>query len=205
MATKKTKNAKTPKTAENPAKTKRARTITHETESARERHAKAEADLSGGVVVTLKKTSAMGKSETMVETVRAVERKPHPKVHDVGDRSIAPDATLYEIACGWLQSMRADGATEATLDGYEGELRTAWRELGSDTPVATLTRDRVLEFLTSPPVCLKKDGTPKASPGVDKTRRALIMSLRWYATETRCEMDQALRAEVLKKRGAFDL
>jgi hypothetical protein len=92
-------------------------------------------------------------------------------------------ATLAELAERYLEHLEAEDRSHGTLFSYGIELRTACKELGGDTPLASLTPEQVAAYYDSPRVTRLKSGKPKAKPSVDKTRRVLRLALVWAAEQ----------------------
>ncbi len=93
------------------------------------------------------------------------------------------ELTLAALAEGYLHALEDSGAGNGTIASYGMELKTAVRELGSETPVSTLTDDRVAEYFKSDAVMKTRNGKPKAPPTFLKTQRVLRQALVWAATE----------------------
>jgi hypothetical protein len=91
------------------------------------------------------------------------------------------NATLADIAAGYLVSMEESGKSSGTIASYSMELRTAMTELGEATPVAEITVERVHDFFTSKRVTKLRSGKAKSQLSVDKTRRVLRLALVWAA------------------------
>jgi hypothetical protein len=91
------------------------------------------------------------------------------------------NATLADIAAGYLEDMEAKGKSSGTISSYGMELRTAMTELGETTPVAEITVERVHEFFTSKRVTKLRSGKNKSQLSIDKTRRVLRLALCWAA------------------------
>ena len=85
--------------------------------------------------------------------------------------------TLGELANKYREHLEAQGKSAGTVFSYGMELKTAMAELGADTIVSTLTRERIAAFNESPRVTRLKSGKPKAEPSVLKTRRVLRLAL----------------------------
>ncbi len=93
------------------------------------------------------------------------------------------ELTLATLSEGYLHALEDTGAGTGTLASYGMELKLATRELGSETPVALLTDDRVREYFNSDAVMKTRTGKPKAPPTYLKTQRVLRQALVWAATE----------------------
>ncbi len=94
-----------------------------------------------------------------------------------------PELTIATLSEGYLHALEDTGAGTGTLASYGMELKLAMRELGAETPVATLTDDRVREYFNSDAVMKTRTGKPKAPPTYLKTQRVLRQALVWAATE----------------------
>lgn len=110
--------------------------------------------------------------ETATETTPE-EKKP------AKSRSAKSDATLADVAEGYLKHMEESGKSAGTSFSYRLELTTALKALGAETAVRSLTPERVLEFFVSDTVMRTRTGVQKAKPTVDKTRRVLRLALLW--------------------------
>jgi hypothetical protein len=91
------------------------------------------------------------------------------------------NATLADIAAGYLAHMEETGKSSGTIASYGMELRTAMADLGEATPVADLTIERVHEYFTSKRVTKLRSGKNKSQLSIDKTRRVLRLALVWAA------------------------
>jgi hypothetical protein len=91
------------------------------------------------------------------------------------------NATLADIAAGYLEHMANAGKSDGTISSYRMELRTAAIELGEETPIAEITVERVHEFFTSKRVTKLRSGKNKSQLSIDKTRRVLRLALVWAA------------------------
>ena len=87
--------------------------------------------------------------------------------------------TLEDVAAKYLAHLEDTGKSQGTLFSYKLELVTALDELGKDTPLATLTLARVLEFFVSDRVMKTRTGVQKARPTFLKTQRVLRLALVW--------------------------
>ncbi len=93
------------------------------------------------------------------------------------------ELTIALLAEGYLHALEDSGAGNGTIASYGMELKTAVRELGSETLVAQLTEDRVAEFFKSDAVMKTRNGKPKAPPTFLKTQRVFRQALVWAQTE----------------------
>jgi hypothetical protein len=89
------------------------------------------------------------------------------------------NATLADVASGYLAHMESEGKSDGTISSYRMELKTAATELGEDTPIADITPEKVHAFFTCKRVTKLRSGKNKAKPSVDKTRRVLRLALVW--------------------------
>ena len=122
--------------------------------------------------------------ETLPETATATEEPaPEPAKKKSKKKAKLPsgNATLADIAAGYLEHMADAGKSDGTVSSYRMELKTATSELGEETPIADLTVERVQEFFDSPRVTKLRSGKSKAKPSIDKTRRVLRLALVWAA------------------------
>ena len=87
--------------------------------------------------------------------------------------------TLKELSDRYVAHLKAQGKTESTVWGYGMELNTAQKELGEDTKLSAITPAQVEAFYRSDRVTRKRNGTPKAMPGILKTRRVIRLALVW--------------------------
>jgi len=87
--------------------------------------------------------------------------------------------TIAELAEGYLTNLEVIGKGRGTVFSYSIELKAAMRTLGTDTKVCKLTTKKVKDYFESDQVTKTRNGTPKAKPTVDKTRRVLRLALAW--------------------------
>lgn len=106
---------------------------------------------------------------------------PAPKRKGAKRKAKASDATLADLAEGYLKHLEEIGRSNGTVFSYRLELAVALDELGADTKAIDLTPERVVAFLASDRVNLTRSGTPKARVSVAKTTRVLRQSLQWAA------------------------
>jgi hypothetical protein len=92
---------------------------------------------------------------------------------------IGASLTLGELADRYLKHLEETGKSAGTLFSYAIELKTAQRELGADTLIASLTPEQVGAYFDSAAVMKLKSGRPKAMPSYLKTRRVLRLALCW--------------------------
>ncbi len=117
--------------------------------------------------------------ETVPETATATEEPAPeaepPKKAKGKKKAKVPsgNATLADVAAGYLAGMEEAGKSDGTISSYRMELKTAMDEIGETTPVADLTPDRVREYFESRRVTKLRS--------VDKTRRVLRLALCWAA------------------------
>jgi hypothetical protein len=122
-------------------------------------------------------------TEVQPETATATEEPAPSKKVKSKKKAKAPsaNATLADIAAGYLAHMEEAGKSDGTISSYRMELKTATSELDDETPIADLTVERVQEFFDSPRVTKLRSGKSKAKPSIDKTRRVLRLALCWAA------------------------
>ena len=89
------------------------------------------------------------------------------------------NATLADIAAGYLAHMEEKGNSAGTIASYGMELKTAMAELGEEIRVADLTLERVGEYFASKRVTKLRSGKNKSQLSIDKTRRVLRLALVW--------------------------
>ena len=94
-------------------------------------------------------------------------------------KSTGEPVTLGMLAGRYLEHLERQDKSHGTLFSYGIEIRTACKELGADTLIASLTPEQVAAYFESPRVTLLKSGKPKAKPSIDKTRRVLRLALVW--------------------------
>jgi hypothetical protein len=124
--------------------------------------------------------------ETQPETAVATEPPPEaepPKPKKVKGKKKAStptgNATLADIAAGYLAHMEEAGKSDGTISSYRMELKTAAAELGEDTPIADITPEKVQAFFDSKRVTKLRSGKNKSQLSIDKTRRVLRLALVW--------------------------
>ena len=98
--------------------------------------------------------------------------------------TIPENPTLQDVCDGYIESIQKDGRTSGTAASYTNDLKVATKFLGAQSPVNQLTVERVQEFFDSPGVTTKRNGVPKNSISIAKTRRILRLALVW-ATEAK--------------------
>jgi hypothetical protein len=89
------------------------------------------------------------------------------------------NASLADIAAGYLAHMEEKGNSAGTIASYGMELKTAMAELGEEIRVADLTLERVGEYFASKRVTKLRSGKNKSQLSIDKTRRVLRLALVW--------------------------
>jgi hypothetical protein len=87
--------------------------------------------------------------------------------------------TLADVFAGYLKHLDDRGGSAGTVASYRMELEMAGKALGIDTPVSALTDAQVAAYFESDPVTKKRNGKPKSSLSIDKTRRVLRQALVW--------------------------
>lgn len=106
----------------------------------------------------------------------------------VKKQNVVAQATLADVARGYLAWLEAEGAGPGTLDSYGLELKIALRQMGETTLLADLTPNSVQEFFDSAPVTRTRSNKPKARSSIDKTRRVWRMALLWAQDEKLVEV-----------------
>lgn len=89
------------------------------------------------------------------------------------------DATLADAAKGFLEKLEADGASESTVSGYRRELNVAMDHFGEAKLLALIQPHEVQAYFECPAVMVARNGSPKAQPSYDRTRRVLRLALCW--------------------------
>jgi hypothetical protein len=128
-------------------------------------------------------------NETPIEAQPATATEPAPEAEPPkkakGKKKAAKlpsgNATLADIAAGYLAHMEEAGKSDGTVSSYRMELKTARDELGEATPIAEITVERVHEYFTSKRVTKLRSGKNKSQLSIDKTRRVLRLALVWAA------------------------
>jgi hypothetical protein len=109
-----------------------------------------------------------------------VEPTPTPALNK-GKRTKS-SATLQDVFNGYVEALETEGKSEGTIASYRMELALAADDLGLDTPIADITPERVLLFMTSDRVMKKRNGKSKSPLSIDKTRRVLRQALTYAET-----------------------
>jgi hypothetical protein len=123
-------------------------------------------------------------TEAVLDATTKRIRAPKPKPAATPDATPAPaPGTLAAVAEGYLAAIQRNGRSAGTADSYRLDLAVAMKFLGAETPVATLTADRVREFFEDRRVTHTRKGTPKNPVTVAKTRRILRLALCWAAEQ----------------------
>jgi hypothetical protein len=118
---------------------------------------------------------------------RTSKPKGRPKTPKSTAELLAPAAkagSLRAIGDTWLEVLRADGHTPATVSSYANDLGIAYEHLGGNTPADEITVKQIAAFNASKGVVKTRTGRAKAQPTILKTRRALRLALTW-AEETK--------------------
>lgn len=101
-----------------------------------------------------------------------------------------PNATLRQVAKGYLDSMEQEGGSESTLFGYRMELKRAMTVLGAETKLADLTPETVAAYFQSDRVTKSRAGKKLAPRSVAKTRRVFRLALVWAGAGALVPEDQ---------------
>lgn len=89
------------------------------------------------------------------------------------------ELTLKQLSEAYLADLERNGKSMGTALSYKLEMVLAMEVLGADTPIASLTPERVLEFFNCDRVMKTKTGVEKAPPTFLKTRRVFRQALQW--------------------------
>jgi hypothetical protein len=108
------------------------------------------------------------------EPVTEAKSEPKPKKKRKPAKS---DMTLEQLAVAYVGQLEKDEKSAGTIFSYTQELRTALKELGAETKIASLTAKQVQTYFDCDRVTKLKTGKPKAQPSIDKTRRVLRLAL----------------------------
>jgi hypothetical protein len=121
--------------------------------------------------------------ETATATEEPAPEAEPPKKAKAKKKAKLPtgNATLADIAAGYLAHMEEVGKSDGTISSYRMELKTAMAEVGEETPVAAITVERVQEYFDCKRVTKLRSGKAKSQLSVDKTRRVLRLALVWAA------------------------
>ncbi len=133
------------------------------------------------LLVTKDKIERIEATEAGVEEP-APEAEPPKKTKKGSKKKAATptgNATLADIAAGYLAHMEEKGNSAGTIASYGMELKTAMAELGEEIRAADLTLERVGEFFTCKRVTKLRSGKNKSQLSIDKTRRVLRLALVW--------------------------
>jgi hypothetical protein len=93
------------------------------------------------------------------------------------------ELTMAVLADAYAAEMERAGKSAGTIASYRGELVVAMQELGAETPIASLTAERVGEYFTSDRVCKLKSGRGKSPLSIAKTCRVLRLALAFAADQ----------------------
>jgi hypothetical protein len=107
---------------------------------------------------------------------RAAKPEPTPAA-----AATAKAGSLRAIGNGWIEAIRANGASVSTVSSYSNDLEVAYGFLDGDAPAGGITEKQIASFDKCKAVLTKKNGKPKAQPTILKTRRALRLALTWAA------------------------
>lgn len=92
------------------------------------------------------------------------------------------DVTLKQLAEAYLADLERNGKSQGTALSYRLEMVLAMAELGEETPIATITPDRVAAFFECDRVMRTRTGREKSPPTFLKTRRVFRQALVWAET-----------------------
>ncbi len=101
-----------------------------------------------------------------------------PSISEVAERATG-ESKIAAMSEGFLRHLEDIGKSSGTIFSYRLELQTAISELGAETPIASLTANRVQKYFESDRVMKKRSGKPKARPTFLKTQRVLRLALGW--------------------------
>ena len=116
-------------------------------------------------------------------SIKTKASKAPAKRRKVAKETDAGTLTLKLLAEQYIRGLERAGKSVGTVFSYRMELDLALAELGDDTPVASITAERVQTYFESDAVTKTRKGRVKAKPTVDKTRRVLRLALEWAAAE----------------------
>lgn len=115
------------------------------------------------------------------EPAPAPSDAPAPKKKGAKRKAATGDATLEQLAEGYLAHLEQTGKSQGTVFSYRLELVVALGELGRETRLLDLTPEKVLAFFVSDRVTKTRTGVLKARVSVLKTQRVLRQALVWAA------------------------
>ena len=139
----------------------------------------AEATPEAEITTNQPETEAQPETATATEEP-APEAEPPKKARGKKKAKVpSGNATLADIAAGYLAHMEEKGNSAGTIASYGMELKTAMADLGEEIRVADLTLERVGEYFASKRVTKLRSGKNKSQLSIDKTRRVLRLALVW--------------------------
>ena len=98
-----------------------------------------------------------------------------------GGKGRKGEATLGDVAEGYLAHLADEGKSEGTIFSYGMDLKIALDHFGPDTPVSAITPAKLAAFYESDAVMKKRNGRKKSSITIAKTCRVLRLALVWAA------------------------
>jgi hypothetical protein len=118
------------------------------------------------------------KRASKTEVTPAPAAEPAPKK----TKRAKSNATLQDVFAGYIKDLEERGSSAGTVNSYKMELQLAGDDLGLDTPIAEITPERVLLFMTSDRVMRKRNQKPKSPLSIAKTQRVLRQALTYAET-----------------------
>jgi hypothetical protein len=119
-----------------------------------------------------------------------------------GKRAAKGEATLQDVVAGFLAHLEKAGKSAGTCFSYKMDLAAAIEHFGGDTPVASLTPQKVANFYASDGVTKKRNGKRRSEITIAKTRRVFRLALVWAAEKGLIEKAPILAEERERARGA---
>lgn len=92
---------------------------------------------------------------------------------------MATEITLHEAAEAYLEHLKAEGKTKATLYTYRKDFELIESFLGKDRQLVKIIPANVGKFFKSDVLLKKPSGAERAKNTTDKTKRVLRMFLVW--------------------------
>ena len=97
--------------------------------------------------------------------------------------NIKTEGTLHEAIKAYMDHLRAEGKKERTLYTYGKDVEQIEAFFGADRKISTILTPHVGKFFKSDLLLKLHNGSDRATPTVEKTKRVLRMFLVW-ARET---------------------
>lgn len=95
-------------------------------------------------------------------------------------QSKTKDAPTLRTACeGYHASILERGASDSTARSYKAELTMAMDEIGADTPLASLTPERLDAYFKCDRVTKTRAGESKNVLSIQKSTRVISQALGW--------------------------